>query len=549
MPPKTTYNENISGSFSLGHIKLFRAYSAQLNGNTNRSLDIPVHYDDWYVGPIPGLKKNKLPAQDTPTDSKGFLLRFTINQLELSNKQADINNHASEALFESGIRAVQCGCGCGHHLKHFQNHRAIDTYYGTSMDDTCSHGKDTSERSTLRQRSRSVDTANVPGTKHGRSASAEERSVCPRHDTDEYAVCERSCSRTMAHDSTRPHSPYRRPSSHSMERVAARSQERLDRELREFYIWCVAENDKARFECDLADAKAKSLSQTAPKTASKPAANQHAPQASSSQQKPIIVEEDVEMPAAPAIVMPAEGTAGKGKVKGPSIGTGPTSSAVASTSAISSTSNGVNSTPNIEDLLIDMYMDPVNIALPEDNFGDFDELDFEGEVGRNLGLPGWPPPQSPSVEAKRKAKCKAVKPLKREPVMLSPNTPVRNASAPVRCVPVKLPLFADNSDDGHRSVHIKQNAPSPVKAPKRGSPRKAPKNKKTMLESDNNDRLERRGSLGGRRHPTVLPVCGAIPLDGGRGRTHAPFRVCRHVKDRHINIVPVGDLHHILVHF
>ncbi|KAJ7342349.1 hypothetical protein DFH08DRAFT_1011810 [Mycena albidolilacea] len=406
MPPKPTYNENISGSFSLGHIKLFRAYSAQLNGDTDGSLDVPVHYDDWvfeirdkqgnraelprfsdeYVGPIPGLKKNKIPAQDTPTDSEGFLLRFAINQLELSNKQADINNRASEALFESGIRAVQRGRGRGRHSRCFQNHRATDTYYGIGMDDTRSHRENTSERGTSRQRSRSVDTVNAPGTKRGRSASAEERSVRPRRDTDEHAARGRSRSRTMAHDSTRPHSPYRRSSSRSMERVAARSRERLDRELREFRIRRVAENDKARFERDLADAKARSLSQTAPKPASKPAANQRAPQASSSQQKTIIIEEDVEMPAAPAIVTPAEGTTGKGKEKGSSIRTGPTSSTAASTS----NADGVNSTPNttndIEDLLIDMYMDPANIALPEDNFGDFDELDFEGEAGGNLGL-------------------------------------------------------------------------------------------------------------------------------------------------------------------
>ncbi|KAJ7825673.1 hypothetical protein B0H14DRAFT_3725153 [Mycena olivaceomarginata] len=375
MPPKPTYNENIR----------------LLNGDTDGSLDVPMHYDDWvfeirdkqgnraelprfsdeYVGPIPGLKKNKAPAQDTPTDSEGFLLRFAINQLELSNKQADINNRASEALFESGIRAVQRGRGRGRHSRRFQNHRATDTYYGTAW-------------MTPAAIARALPSA------RGRSASAEERSVRPRRENDEHAARGRSRSRTMAHDSTRPHSPYCRPSSRSMERVAARSRERLDRELREFRIWRVAENDKARFERDLADAKAKSLSQTAQagvEARGKPARTQ----ATSSQQKIIVIEEDVEMPAAPAIVTPAEGTVGKGKAKGPSNGTGPTSSAVASTSsAISSTSNGVNSTPNtandIEDLLIDMYMDPANIALPEDNFGDFDELDFEGEAGGNLGL-------------------------------------------------------------------------------------------------------------------------------------------------------------------
>jgi hypothetical protein len=274
MSPKPTYNENVSGSFSLGHIKLFRVYSAQLNGDTDGSLDVPIHYDDWvfeirdkqgkhadlprfsddYVGPIPGLKKSKVLAQDTPTDSEGFLLRFAINRLELSNKQADINNCASEALFESGICAVQRGRSRGHHLRRFQNHRATDTYYGTGMDDTHSHRENTSECGTSRQRSRSVDTVNVPGTKRGHSVSAEERSVHPRCDTDEHAACGCSHSQTMAHDITRPHSPYRRPSSHSMERVAERSRERLDRELSEFRIRRVAENDKAQFERDLADA-------------------------------------------------------------------------------------------------------------------------------------------------------------------------------------------------------------------------------------------------------------------------------------------------------
>ncbi|KAJ7808415.1 hypothetical protein B0H14DRAFT_2608917 [Mycena olivaceomarginata] len=280
--------------------------------------------------------------QDTPTDSEGFLLRFAINQLELSNKQADINNHASEALFESGICAVQHGCSRGRHSRRFQNHRATDTYYGTGMDNTRGHCEDTSECGTLCQCSRSVDTANAPGTKRGRSASAEERSVRPRRDTDEHAARRRSRSRTMAHDSTRPHSPYRCPSSRSMERIAARSRERLDRELREFRIQRVA--------------KAKSLLQTAPKLVSKPAANQCAPQASSSQQKGIIIEEDVEMPAAPAIVTPAEGTAGKGKEKVSSIRTGPPSNTVASTS------NTVNSTPNtannIEDLITCTWTPP-----------------------------------------------------------------------------------------------------------------------------------------------------------------------------------------------
>ncbi|KAJ7797960.1 hypothetical protein B0H14DRAFT_2618411 [Mycena olivaceomarginata] len=77
--------------------------------------------------------------------------------------------------------------------------------------------------------------------------------------------------------------------------------------------------------------------------------------------------------------------------------------------------------------------------------------------------------------------------VKREPVRPSPNTPARNASAPVRRVPVKLPLFVDDSDDGHHLVRVKRNAPSPTKALKQGSPRKALNIEKTMLESDDDD--------------------------------------------------------------
>ncbi|KAJ7358566.1 hypothetical protein DFH08DRAFT_953691 [Mycena albidolilacea] len=107
------------------------------------------------------------------------------------------------------------------------------------------------------------------------------------------------------------------------------------------------------------------------------------------------------------------------------------------------------------------------------------------------------------AEAKREAKRDVVK---REPVRPSPNTPARNASAPVRRMPVKLPLFADDSDDGHHSVRVKRNAPSPTKALKRGSPRKAPNIEKTMLESDDDDIFASDSSV-----EAPLMVAGAQP--------------------------------------
>ncbi|KAJ7878796.1 hypothetical protein B0H14DRAFT_2567091 [Mycena olivaceomarginata] len=107
------------------------------------------------------------------------------------------------------------------------------------------------------------------------------------------------------------------------------------------------------------------------------------------------------------------------------------------------------------------------------------------------------------AEAKREAKCDVVK---REPVRPSPNTLARNASAPVRRMPVKLPLFADDSNDGHHSVRVKRNAPSPTKALKRGSPRKAPNIEKTMLESDDDDIFASDSSV-----EAPLMVAGAQP--------------------------------------
>ncbi|KAJ7446629.1 hypothetical protein FB451DRAFT_1188721 [Mycena latifolia] len=221
-------DENFTGLYTPAHLASFRKYATYVRAYEGDAPPIapPRMYNIWvyqlrekygnlrelppfsndYTGDIPGLSLDAARGASTTTAGADFAMRFAESQLAIANR-------ASNAMMDQAERAsVRSFRGRGRFRNWKPTNRSIDTYLGTAY----AH--------TTRGHSPAESTA---GRKHDRSPSFEDRAVRRRR--------ERSYSRESTHHrSVSPaergrhaaRSPYRRPSSRSMDETARRSLER-----------------------------------------------------------------------------------------------------------------------------------------------------------------------------------------------------------------------------------------------------------------------------------------------------------------------------------